>query len=159
VNKPANTARTGKRAIPKTAWKPGQSGNPKGRPKDGESWASVIKAVGEMYPGDILDFIGRTNELGKQVAKLPKNVQMKYLVTTRIFSALMFDPTSGLWKELMERADGKLPTPVAFTGDMKVENKVDDERFDRALSSLSDAIRESLSGTGDKPDGKVDTPK
>ena len=26
----------------------------------------------------------------------------------KLFSALMFEPTSGLWKELMERAEGKV---------------------------------------------------
>jgi hypothetical protein len=35
--------------------------------------------------------------------------------------------------------------------------KVDNERFDRAISSLADAIRESVPGTGAKPNSDVDT--
>jgi len=97
-----------KRKAPKSAWKPGQSGNPNGRPKDGASWASIIKTVGDMYPTDILLFVGTENDLGRMLKDLPPNVQMKYLVTARIFSALMFEPTSGLWKELMERVEGKV---------------------------------------------------
>jgi len=82
--------------------------NPKGRPKDGESWAAIIKTVGDMYPSDIVAFVGRNNDLGRMLAKLPQDVQMKYLVVSRVFSSLMFEPSSGLWKELMERAEGKV---------------------------------------------------
>jgi hypothetical protein len=34
---------TPKRKAPKTAWKPGQSGNPNGRPKAGKSFAERIR--------------------------------------------------------------------------------------------------------------------
>jgi len=102
-----------KRPPPKSAWKKGQpSPNPKGRPKDGESWAAIITSVGDMYPADLVAFIGRDNDLGKMLSALPADVQMKYLVTARVFSALMFEPTSGLWKELMERAEGKVTDRV-----------------------------------------------
>jgi len=105
-----------KRKRGNPAWvKGGKSPNPSGRPKDGESWASIIKAVGDMYPADIIAFVGRDNDLGKMLAKLPQGVQMKYLVTARVFSALMFEPSSGLWKELMERADGKVQSLVDIT--------------------------------------------
>ena len=101
-----------KKKAPKSAWKKGQSGNPAGRPKDGESWAGIIKAVGDMYPADMVAFIGADNDLGRMLQGLPQNVQMKYLVTARVFSSLMFEPTSGLWKELMERAEGKVTDKV-----------------------------------------------
>jgi len=61
-----------------------------------------------MYPTDLIAFIGNDNDLGQMLAKLPANVQMKYLVTARVFSSLMFEPSSGLWKELMERSEGKV---------------------------------------------------
>src|SRR5690349_19988090 len=112
TRKSANTATTDKRRAPKSAWKPGQSGNPAGRPKDGESWASIIAAVGNMYPEDILVFVGRNNDLGREIVQLPKNVQMKYLVTARIFAALMFDPNPRLWASLMDRAEGKVMQPI-----------------------------------------------
>jgi hypothetical protein len=103
-------------------WPKGQSGNPAGRPKDGESWAAIIAAVGNMYPEDILELVGKNNDLGKAIAQLPKGVQMKYLVTARVFAALMFEPSHGLWKELMERAEGKVTEKVDLTenGVMKV---------------------------------------
>lgn len=95
-------------------WKKGgKSPNPAGRPKDGESWAAIIKSVGDMYPSDILAFIGENNDLGRTIRLLPANVQMKYLITARVFAQLMFEPSSGLWKELMERSEGKVVQPVS----------------------------------------------
>ena len=95
--------------------KGGKSPNPTGRPKDGESWEGIIKSVGDMYPADIIAFVGRNNDLGRALALLPQDVQMKYLVTARVFASLMFEPASGLWKELMERAEGKVTDRVDLT--------------------------------------------
>ena len=104
-------------------WKKGgASPNPSGRPKDGESWAAIIKAVGDMYPTDLVAFIGKDNDLGRMLAKLPQSVQMKYLVVSRVFSSLMFEPSSGLWKELMERAEGKVQDKLDVTSDGKPLN-------------------------------------
>ena len=65
-----------------------------------------------MYPEDLLAFIGQDNELGKAIAKYPKQVQLKYLVTARIFAAMMFDPNPKLWTELLNRAEGKVPDKI-----------------------------------------------
>lgn len=99
--------------------KGGKSPNPTGRPKDGESWAAIIKSVGDMYPTDLIAFIGKDNDLGQMLAQLPANVQMKYLVTARVFSSLMFEPSHGLWKELMERAEGKVQDRVKVEGEVE----------------------------------------
>ena len=113
-----NTANNGKTAKPRGRPFPkGVSGNPAGRPKDGESWAAIIAAVGNMYPEDILEFIGRNNDLGREIAHLPKNVQMKYLVTARVFAAMMFDPNPRLWASLMDRAEGKVQDRLDVTSD------------------------------------------
>ena len=111
-----------KRKAPKTAWKKGQSGNPAGRPKDGESWSAIIKTVGDMYPADLLAFIGENNDLGRQIKMLPKDVQMKYQVVTRVFAALMFEPSSSLFTELMDRAEGKVPDKMVHEGSLNVQN-------------------------------------
>lgn len=111
-----------KRKAPKTAWPKGVSGNPAGRPKDGESWSAIIKQVGDMYPDDILQFIGEANDLGRSIKQLPKGVQMKYQVVTRVFAQLMFDPSSSLFKELMDRAEGKVPDKMIHEGTLSVSN-------------------------------------
>lgn len=124
--------------------KGGASPNPAGRPKDGESWASIIKSVGDMYPADLVAFIGKNNDLGRMLAGLPQDVQMKYLVTARVFSALMFEPSHGLWKELMERVEGKVVTPVDLSnkdGSLKPGTEADDTRAEilRKLDSIATA--------------------
>ena len=122
-------------------WPKGVSGNPAGRPKDGESWAAIIKSVGNMYPADIVAFVGTSNDLGKMLAKLPSGVQMKYLVTARVFSALMFEPTSGLWKELMERVEGKVLDRMDITSNGKEIGNGSDIRTEilRKLDSIAAA--------------------
>jgi hypothetical protein len=116
-----STANSAKAAKPRgKPWQKGQSGNPAGRPKDGESWASIIAAVGNMYPDDILEFIGRDNDLGREIAKFPRNVQMKYQVTARVFAALMFDPNPRLWANLMDRAEGRVQDRLDLTSGGKI---------------------------------------
>lgn len=133
MKKSANTRKTDeKRKPPKSAWQPGQSGNPNGRPKDGESWAKIIADIGNMYPEDILAFVGRDNDLGREIMQLPKNVQMKYLVTSRVFAALMFEPTAGLWNGLMDRVEGKVGDRLDITsgGEKLVNIYIPDNKRD-----------------------------
>lgn len=133
------TANNGKTMPQGKRWQKGQSGNPKGRPKDGESWAAIIKAVGEMYPADIIAFVGENNDLGIALKKMPTNVQMKYLVTARVFAQLMFEPTSTLWKELMERVDGKVKEQIDITSNGNTLGQADDARAEiqRKLASIA----------------------
>lgn len=123
MSKPANTKITPKpkkKATP-TSWKPGQSGNPAGRPKDGQSWKEVISECSNMTVDDILQMVGETNDLGRAIKAMPKNVQMKYLVTARVLAALMFEPTSGLWNGLMDRMEGKVAERIQLDGNLEVD--------------------------------------
>lgn len=120
--RPVNTPRTRDK---NGRWLSGHSPNPRGRPKDGESWAAIIKACGDMYPEDIIAFIGKDNPLGAQIAQLPKGVQMKYLITARVFASMMFEPSSSLWKELMERAEGKIPDHLNLSGELSWKNFIE----------------------------------
>jgi len=97
------------------SWQPGESGNPYGAPKHGESWAAVIKRISNMTADEIATLVGKDNELGQQLLQLPKNVAMKELVTARVLASLMFEPTPGLWNGLMERAEGRVPLSVDIT--------------------------------------------
>jgi hypothetical protein len=96
-------------------WVKGKTGNPTGRPKEGESWTGVIKRVSNMTADEIAEMVGKDNELGQQLMQLPKGVAMKELVTARVLTALMFEPTPGLWTGLMERAEGRVPLSVDIT--------------------------------------------
>lgn len=147
MRKSANTKKTDKkRKPPRTAWKPGQSGNPAGRPKDGESWTSIISEVGNAYPEDILAFIGSDNDLGKSVALLPKSVQNKYLVVVRVFAALMFEPTSGLLKELLDRLEGKVTDRLDMTTKGDKINDIETV-YSRVMARVSERLESG------KPEG------
>ena len=117
----ANKSKTKPKGNPN--WKKGgTSPNPSGRPKDGQSWREVITDVSNMTIDDILVMVGRDNELGMQLAKMPKNLQMKYMVTARVMAALMFEPTAGLWNGLMDRMEGKVAERLQIEGNLEVEN-------------------------------------
>ena len=47
--KSANSPKTGKRKAPSTAFKPGQSGNPKGRPKVNEEFRERARAAVDAH--------------------------------------------------------------------------------------------------------------
>lgn len=119
VAKTANNSQTDKpkRKAPPKAWKPGQSGNPNGRPREGESWAGIIRELSNMTADEMAEMVGPRNELGQQLKKLPKNVQMKKLIVARVMTSLMFEPTSSLLNTLMERAEGKVPDVIDATID------------------------------------------
>ena len=108
--KPATPAKTKSAGKPRpTAWKPGQSGNPAGAPKRGQSWRELIAELGELDgPGAA----NRAGFLAKQLAKLPAGVSLKELVVLRVFTALIDDPQPGLLNAFMERVEGKVAQAV-----------------------------------------------
>lgn len=110
IKKPANTQKTGKRGgKTKTSWRPGQSGNPAGAPKRGDSWAETIKAIGEMDGPSIAQLWDTQH---REFGKLPDGITMKQLVVMTVYAALLREPSPGNWRELMERAEGKVSQPI-----------------------------------------------
>ena len=79
--------------------------NPIGAPKRGDSWAETIKAVGEMDGPSIAQLWDTQH---KEFNKLPEGITMKQLVVMTVYAALLREPSPGNWRELMERADGKV---------------------------------------------------
>jgi hypothetical protein len=131
-------------------WPKGVSGNPKGRAKDGQSWAGIIREVGEMYPEDLLAFIPTSNPMGQQLAQLPKGVQLKYQVVIRVYLSQLFEP-SGLFKELLDRLEGKVKERVEIEGGLHVAN----------LQGILDRVYGATntdSGRTNNPDGGTSTP-
>ena len=120
--------------------KGGKSPNPIGRPKDGQSWSAIIASMGDMYPEDITAFIGTNNDLGRNLKQMPKSVQLKYLVIARVFAALMFEPTSGLLKEMLDRLEGKVSEHIDMTtGGEKLSNLSDEEKILRIVALVGKA--------------------
>lgn len=108
----------------------GVSGNPGGRPKNDRTWANIIREVGDMYPEDIAMLVGENHPLGQVMKALPQTIQMKYLITARVFAALMEEPRASLWNGLMDRAEGKVAERVNMNTRAEIFVSVIDEDED-----------------------------
>lgn len=101
-------------AKKKPRGKPFQKGgdsriNLNGAPKRGDSWAETIKAIGEMDGPSIAALWDTQN---REFGKLPEGITMKQLVVMTVYASLLREPSPGNWRELMERADGKVTIPI-----------------------------------------------
>lgn len=89
-------------------WKKGQSGNPAGRPAEGQSWAAVWKFVTDKTSEELSEMVGGSKtQLGRDLLKMPKGVAMKHLIAVRVLTQLMFDPDARLLVAAMDREAGK----------------------------------------------------
>lgn len=143
-DKPANTPKTGKRGgKTKTSWKPGQSGNPKGAPKRGQSWAEIIKEVGEMTPDEA------RAACQKIFAQVPLHdpITLKQAVVMRIYAAMLFEPQPGLVNAFMDREDGKVAQPVDMN--WKEQAKANGIDPDKAKAAALAAVRAAVDGSND----------
>jgi hypothetical protein len=128
----------------------GVSGNPAGAPKRGESWAEIIKRIGDMTPAEAAD---HASEIAKQLRKIGNSVTLKEAVVIRVYAALMFDPSASLLNSFMERAEGKVTDRVDITSkDEKIGS--DDVRSDilRKLDSIAAAT--NAAGVSNQTDGE-----
>ncbi|MCJ7830936.1 MAG: hypothetical protein MUP86_00210 [Dehalococcoidia bacterium] len=93
-------------------WPKGVSGNPKGRPPLGKSWAETIRQVGEMTPADAAK---KCFAIAGQMQSLGDKLTLREAVVMRVFSQLLFEPQGGLFNAVMDRVEGKVPQPVDMT--------------------------------------------
>ena len=105
----ANTSGKPKRRAPKTAWKPGQSGNKLGRPSTGESWGEIIKRIGNMTP---IEAAKHANAIAGKLKAMGGDLTLKEAVVVRVYAALLFEPQASLLNAFMDRAEGKVLTPI-----------------------------------------------
>jgi phage terminase small subunit len=62
-------------------------------------------------------------------------------------------------QERILKIQGKFVAKVDVTSNGETVKNVDHEGFDRAITSLAEAIRESISGENRKPNGKMEAPE
>lgn len=94
-------------------WKKGQSGNPRGAPKRGESWAEIIAKYGNMTGGEVAQIAGY---MAKEFNRLPEGVTLKELVVMRVFGQMINEPSPGLLSAFMDRTDGKVKDQQEHSG-------------------------------------------
>lgn len=114
MGKSDNTQKPKKRKPPKTAWKPGESGNPAGAPKRGESWAELFNSIGNLTGEEVAN---KAMLWAGKFKKMPKGVTLKELVVVRAYAALLDESNARLLKEVMDRAEGKVADVVKGTGE------------------------------------------
>ena len=90
----------------------GQSGNPKGGPKRGESWAEIIKRIGNMTP---VEAAAHAQTIAGKLKAMGDGLTLKEAVVIRVYASLLFEPQPGLLNSFMERAEGKIVNPVDVT--------------------------------------------
>jgi hypothetical protein len=114
---PADRRTSGRKAN-RTSWRKGVSGNPKGAPKRGESWAETVKAIGDLTPSELA---AKCTTFALQVAPLGDGLTMREAVVIRTFVALLNEPTGGLLSALMSRAEGLPRQQIELDFDWRLE--------------------------------------
>ncbi len=103
-----------KRPPTKTSWKPGQSGNPAGRPRTGQSLAEVFASLTDMTADELAAEVGgNATQLGRWLQDYPADVPMKRLVGIRVLTALMMQPSAGLLNALINADNPAIPQQEA----------------------------------------------
>lgn len=68
-----------------------------------------------MTSAEIMQLVGSSSDLGRKLKKLPKNVQMKYIVGARAFATLATTVQHGLFTAIMDRVEGRPAQSVDLT--------------------------------------------
>src|SRR3989304_3594541 len=132
-----------KRKLPKTAWKKGTSGNPRGgRPKSDHTWGAIFAEIGNLTGKAAAK---RCHSIAGQLAGIGGEVTLKEAVAMRVFSALLFEPSGSLLERVMDRREGKLPIPMNIDWRGEVErlggspSEIFEEMVRAAAAKLPDA--------------------
>jgi len=93
-------------------FKKGQSGNPNGAPKRGESWRKIWDKIGNLTPKEAAE---HSRVIAAQIASIGDRVTLKEAVALRVYTSLLFEPSSGLLNAVVERTDGKVIQPIGVS--------------------------------------------
>lgn len=128
----ANSAKHQKKRKPTPAsWKPGQSGNPKGRPALGESYREIFSAAGNLTIGELRE---RYPIYGSRFPGVPGDIKLKELVALSVLVGLACEPTPGMLATLLDRTDGPVEHVISL-------NKMSD-------ADIAEAIKPVLARVG-----------
>lgn len=102
-----------------TPWKPGQSGNPKGRPKRGPISDSIARMLELQVPKEMLD---KANL--KKSKALPKKATFADLIVFAMVQQAL-KGNVGAFKEMLNRSEGKTPQHLTLSSTDKLDQLMD----------------------------------
>mgnify|MGYP001587512432 CR=1 FL=1 len=127
-------------------WQKGESGNPQGAPRRGESWAEIIKRFGELTAGEAAQM---SLELAQKFLNIGEGVTLKQAVVMRVYGALLFDPDARLLNAFMDRAEGKVAQPITVDDiSKKSDSELVDEFTDLVYAARARTGADAGGGTG-----------
>ena len=94
-------------------WKKGESGNPRGAPKRGESWVEVWTKIGNMTPQEAAEYC---ESVARQLKKIKEAVTLKEAVALRCYVSLLNEPSPGILNSVQDREEGTPRQSIELTG-------------------------------------------
>lgn len=144
MGKSANRQKTVKRRAPKSAWKPGQSGNPSGRPKNEVSLVHWFKEWGNMSSEEAAKLC---KTYAGQLNQVKGDLPIAAVAALRVWMSVINDPTPGLIGHLLDRIDGAVVTK----GELSISwrDKIREAGYDpdELFGSLIDAAQSRAHAT------------
>lgn len=139
-----------KRKAPPTAWKPGQSGNPGGRPKNQQSITYWLNEFGNMMPAQLAELC---ETYAKDLRKVKGEMSMFAHIAVRTLMAQINEPTPGLLAQILDRTEGKVQDKLQVSGDENAPLVV--KAFDYSIAITPIAPRPSADShaPGEDQDG------
>lgn len=120
----------GRKPTP-ASWKPGESGNPGGRPKNEISLTHWVKEIGAMTSEGAANLCEQYARDFRQVKT--GDVPLIGVVAIRIYQTIINDAPPGLTGQLWDRIDGTVETKVNTTGETTFKVVYEGEDDDRKL--------------------------
>lgn len=94
-----------KRKAPRSAWKPGQSGNPGGRKRNTESISYWLSEFASMTGVQVAETLGM---FSKEFKKAGDDMPLAAVIAARVILAVINEPDARLFGQLMDRLEGKV---------------------------------------------------
>jgi hypothetical protein len=114
VSKSQNKVKTDKRKAPASAWKPGHSGNPGGRPKNEQSISYWLSEYGSKTPSELADLC---TQYASDLKKVKGDMPMFAHIAIRALMAQINEPSPGMFAILLDRTEGKVQEKLQLSGD------------------------------------------
>lgn len=104
---------------PPSEWKKGQSGNPDGAPRKGQSYAEAIRTIDSLTVAEAIELVERAGgspDLIAPMRAMPQSMPMKLLKALRVSIANICEPTTGLLNFEADRSEGKVKERLEHSG-------------------------------------------